>query len=100
MPPPASTRADPGLVFAPVGEAQRRRRGSDGLRLAGAAAGLLCCLLIIHAGYRGDRVVAGVVSPPPSGISWLVTAAARMDGRTLGSWPDMGGPLRPEMTAG
>jgi uncharacterized membrane protein YbhN (UPF0104 family) len=61
------------LVFAPVGDGQRRRRGSDGVKLALATAGLLCCVLIIHYGYRVDRVITRVVNPPPSAISWLVT---------------------------
>ena len=61
------------LVFAPVGDGQRRRRGSDGIRLAAATAGLLCCVLIIHYGYRVDRTITRVVNPPPSSISWLVT---------------------------
>ena len=61
------------LVFAPVGDGQRRRRGSDGIKLAAATAGLLCCVLIIHYGYRVDRTITRVVNPPPSSISWLVT---------------------------
>jgi glycosyltransferase 2 family protein len=61
------------LVFAPVGDGQRRRRGSDGLRLALATVGLLCCVLIIHYGFRVDRTITRVINPPPSSISWLVT---------------------------
>ncbi len=61
------------LVFAPAGDGQRRRRGSDGVRLATATAGLLCCVLIIHYGYRVDRTITRVLNPPPSSISWLVT---------------------------
>jgi len=57
------------LVFAPVGDGQRRRRGSDGVRLATATAGLLCCVLIIHYGYRVDRTITRVLNPPPSSIS-------------------------------
>jgi uncharacterized membrane protein YbhN (UPF0104 family) len=61
------------LVFAPVGDGQRRRRGSDGVRLAAATAGLLCCVLVIHYGFRVDRTITRVLNPPPSAISWLVT---------------------------
>jgi uncharacterized membrane protein YbhN (UPF0104 family) len=61
------------LVFAPVGDGQRRRRGSDGVRLALATGGLLCCVLIIHYGFRVDRTITRVINPPPSSISWLVT---------------------------
>ena len=34
------------VMFAPVGDGQRRRRGSDGVRLAVAVVGLLCALLV------------------------------------------------------
>jgi uncharacterized membrane protein YbhN (UPF0104 family) len=59
--------------FAPVGDGQRRRRGSDGLRLASAALALLCCLLVIHFDSRVDRAIVQVVHPPPRSITWLVT---------------------------
>jgi uncharacterized protein (TIRG00374 family) len=59
--------------FAPVGDGQRRRRGSDGLRLASAALALLCCLLVIHFDSRVDRAIIQVVHPPPRSITWLVT---------------------------
>jgi uncharacterized membrane protein YbhN (UPF0104 family) len=61
------------VAFAPVGDGQRRRRGSDGLRLVAAVLALLVCLLIIRYGYRVDRVITRVVYPPPASISWLVT---------------------------
>src|ERR1700683_2716378 len=59
--------------FAPVGDGQRRRRGSDGLRLARAALALLCCLLVIHFDSRVDRAITQVLHPPPRSITWLVT---------------------------
>ena len=61
------------VVFAPVGDGQRRRRGSDGLRLVAAVLALFVCLLIIRYGYRVDRAITRVVYPPPASISWLVT---------------------------
>jgi uncharacterized membrane protein YbhN (UPF0104 family) len=61
------------VFFAPVGDGQRRRRGSDGLRLAGAGLALLCCLLVIHFDARVDRAIIQVVHPPPRSITWLVT---------------------------
>ena len=60
-------------VFAPVGDGQRRRRGSDGVRLALAALALVCCVLVIHYDSRIDRAVAQVLNPPPRSITWLVT---------------------------
>jgi len=61
------------VMFAPVGSGQRRRRGSDGVRVAAAAGALACCLLLIRYDSRIDRAVAQVIHPPPWSISWLVT---------------------------
>ena len=61
------------VMFAPVGTGQRRRRGSDGVRVAAAAGALACCLLLIRYDSRIDRAVAQVIHPPPWSISWLVT---------------------------
>src|ERR1700734_3825907 len=60
-------------LFAPVGAGQRPRRGSDGLRLAGAVLALVCCVLIIHYDSRIDRAIVQVIHPPPRSITWLVT---------------------------
>ena len=61
------------VIFAPVGTGQRRRRGSDGLRLAGAILTLACCLLVIRYDSRIDRAITQVIHPPPRSITWLVT---------------------------
>jgi glycosyltransferase 2 family protein len=61
------------VFFAPAGDGQRRRRGSDGLRLATAIFDLICCLLIIRYDSRVDRAIAAVIHPPPRSITWLVT---------------------------
>ena len=61
------------VIFAPVGDGQRRRRGSDGVRLAVAALALGCCLLVIRYDSRIDRAVTQVIHPPPWSITWLVT---------------------------
>jgi uncharacterized protein (TIRG00374 family) len=61
------------VLFAPVGDGQRRRRGSDGVRLAAAVLGLACCLLVIHFDSRIDRAITQVINPPPRTITWLVT---------------------------
>lgn len=62
------------VVFAPVGDGQRRRRGSDGLRLAAAILALVCCVLLIRYDSRMDRAIVAVIHPPPRSITWLVTA--------------------------
>jgi hypothetical protein len=61
------------VILAPVGDGQRRRRGSDGLRLAGAVLALVCCLLVIRYDSRIDRAIVQVIHPPPRSITWLVT---------------------------
>ncbi len=61
------------IFFAPVGDGQRRRRGSDGVRLVLAILGLVCCLLIIRYDSRIDRAITEVIHPPPRSITWLVT---------------------------
>ncbi|MGH3281221.1 MAG: hypothetical protein ACRDNW_19100, partial [Trebonia sp.] len=60
-------------IFAPVGAGQRRRRGSDGLRLAGAVLALVCCVLVIRYDSRIDRAIVQVIHPPPRSITGLVT---------------------------
>ena len=60
-------------MFAPVGDGQRRRRGTDGARLAGAVLALLCCVLVIRYDSRVDRAIVDVIHPPPRSITWLVT---------------------------
>src|SRR5882724_6065388 len=61
------------VIFAPVGSGQRRRRGSDGVRLAVAVLILVCCLLVIRYDSRIDRAITQVIHPPPWSITWLVT---------------------------
>ena len=76
----AAPRPEPDLLrdwrsvfFAPIGDGQRRRRGSDGLRLAGAILALVCCVLVIRYDSRIDRAITQVIHPPPRSITWLVT---------------------------
>ena len=61
------------VMFAPVGDGQRRRRGSDGVRLAAAVLALVVCVLVIHYDSRIDRAITQVIHPPPRSITWLVT---------------------------
>ena len=60
------------LVFAPLGDGQRRRRGSDGVRLAVAVLATACAVLVVRTNTRPEKVLAGVLSPPPDGVRWLV----------------------------
>jgi uncharacterized membrane protein YbhN (UPF0104 family) len=61
------------IIFAPLGDGQRRRRGTDGMRLGIAAVVLLCCVLAIRNGSHVDRTIVHVLYPVPHSLSWLVT---------------------------
>ena len=61
------------VLFAPLGDGQRRRRGSDGVKLALAGIALFCCVLAIGYSSHFDRVVGQALSPAPHGVSWLIT---------------------------
>jgi len=60
------------LIFAPLGDGQRRRRGSDGVRLTVAVLATLCAVLAVQSNSRPEQIIAGVLSPPPEGVRWLV----------------------------
>ena len=61
------------VLLAPVGDGGRRRRGTDGMRLAAAVVALIYFLLVIHYDSRIDRAIVAVIHPPPWSITWLVT---------------------------
>jgi glycosyltransferase 2 family protein len=61
------------IFFAPIGDGQRRRRGSDGIRLILASLGVLCSVLVLQSNSHPEDVITHVLSPPPYGIRWLVT---------------------------
>ncbi|HXA33339.1 MAG TPA: lysylphosphatidylglycerol synthase domain-containing protein, partial [Acidimicrobiales bacterium] len=61
------------MIFATLGDGQRRRRGTDGMRLGVAAVALLCCILAIRNGSHVDRTIVHVLYPVPHSLSWLVT---------------------------
>src|SRR5262245_18778173 len=60
------------LIFAPLGDGRRRRRGSDGVRLTVAVLATLCAVLAVQSNSRPEQIIAGVLSPPPDGVRWLV----------------------------
>jgi uncharacterized membrane protein YbhN (UPF0104 family) len=61
------------VLLAPMGGGRRHRRGTDGIRLAGAILALACCVLIIRYNSLIDRAIVQVIHPPPWSITWLVT---------------------------
>src|SRR5215470_10622983 len=70
--PAEAVRSWRSLVFAPLGDGQRRRRGSDGVRLAVAVLATVCAVLAVRSNSRPEQIIAGVLSPPPNGVRWLV----------------------------
>ncbi len=99
-PRPSSLREWRAVVFAPVGDGQRRRRGSDGARLALAVLGLVLCLLVIHYDSRVDRAIAQVINPPPRSITWLVTVVYQVGSYGVGDRADPAGPGRAPLGGG
>jgi uncharacterized protein (TIRG00374 family) len=73
LPEPHLLRGWRSAMFAPAGDGQRRRRGSDGARLATAILALVCCIIAIRYNSRIDRAIVQVIHPPPRSITWLVT---------------------------
>ena len=61
------------VLLAPGGGGRRYRRGTDGVRLAGAILALACCVLVMRYNSLIDRAIVQVIHPPPWTITWLVT---------------------------
>jgi uncharacterized membrane protein YbhN (UPF0104 family) len=61
------------IVFAPVGDGQTRRRGSDAFRLGAAAIVVLCCWLLTRANSNTEHTIATTMASPPNGLHWLIT---------------------------
>jgi len=70
--PRADVRDWRSIVFAPLGDGQRRRRGSDAVRLAVAVLATLCAILAVQSNSRPEQVIADVLHPSPDGIRWLI----------------------------
>src|ERR1700761_758225 len=73
-PAPRVRRARPwrSIVFAPEGDGQTRRRGSDAVRVVLAVLAVFCAWLVVSAGPHPEEALVNVVTPPPSGVKWLV----------------------------
>ncbi len=61
-------------MFAPIGDGQTRRRGSDVFRVGFATVAVLVCRLANHADSHPEHVIATTMSSPPTGVRWLITA--------------------------
>jgi len=60
------------ILFAPVGDGQRRRRGSDAIRVGLSLLLILICWLATRVNSSGERTIVHALTPPPDGIRWLV----------------------------
>jgi glycosyltransferase 2 family protein len=61
------------LIYAPQGDGKTRRRASDGIRVVLAALAVVVCWLAVRASSHAEHSIAKALSPPPNGVSWLVT---------------------------
>lgn len=61
------------IFFAPAGDGQSRRRGSDAFRLGLAVLVVVVCWLFTRANSSAEHSIATVLSSPPNGIRWLIT---------------------------
>jgi len=61
------------IVFSPLGDGQRRRRGSDALRVGAALVVVVLSLVIGAANSHLELSISNALHPPPNGVKWLVT---------------------------
>ena len=62
------------LVLGPHGGGTTRRRASDAVRVAISAVLLVICVPLVDANTSVEIHLTELVTPPPSGIRWLITA--------------------------
>ena len=62
------------IVFAPVGDGQTRRRGSDAVKLGLAALALVVCWLGTKTNSDLEHTIATTLGSPPNGVRWLITS--------------------------
>ncbi len=62
------------LVLGPHGGGTTRRRASDAVRVGLAAVLLVICIPLVEANTSVEIHLTELVTPPPSGIRWLITA--------------------------
>ncbi len=62
------------IVFAPVGDGQTRRRGSDAVKLGLAVVALAVCWLATKTNSGLEHTVATTLGSPPNGVRWLISS--------------------------
>ncbi len=71
-----SARSWRAILFAPVGDGQRRRRGSDAVRLFLGVVVLTVSWLATRLNPSSEKALIAAVTPIPEGIKWVVTSLA------------------------
>jgi uncharacterized membrane protein YbhN (UPF0104 family) len=61
------------IAFAPLGDGQTRRRGSDAFRLGLATLVVLVCWLASRANSKAEHTIASTMASVPNGLLWLVS---------------------------
>ena len=54
------------ILFAPIGDGRRRRRGSDAVRLILASLAVLCAVMVLRSNSHPEDVITHVLSPLPT----------------------------------
>jgi uncharacterized membrane protein YbhN (UPF0104 family) len=62
------------IVFAPVGDGQTRRRGSDAVKLGLAALALVVCWIGTKTNSNLEHTIATTLGSPPNGVRWLISS--------------------------
>ncbi|MGA2838313.1 MAG: lysylphosphatidylglycerol synthase transmembrane domain-containing protein [Acidimicrobiales bacterium] len=62
------------ILFAPVGDGQTRRRGSDAVRAGACVVAITLCWLATRVNSSSEHTIVRALTPAPDGIKWLVTS--------------------------
>ena len=62
------------LVLGPHGGGTTRRRASDAVRVGIAAVLVVICVPLVQANTAVEIHVTELITPPPTGMQWLITA--------------------------
>lgn len=60
------------VLFAPVGDGQTRRRGSDAFRLGTAVIAIVICWIVTKANSKSEHSIATTLASAPNGLHWLI----------------------------
>ncbi len=67
------------ILFAPLGDGQTRRRGTDVVWFGLSCVVVIVCWLVTRANSHAERDVVRALTPPPDGVRWLISTIWWMD---------------------